>query len=71
MTQEAGQARRPRGSSWIDNPIGSAAGLLVEGEGRILAALPGVPAEMRAMFAATLRPRLVRAGVAAPATASP
>ena len=56
------QARRPQGSSWIENSLGSAPGVLVQREGRILAALPGVPAEMRAMFGATLLPLLGRAG---------
>ena len=60
---EANQARRPQGSSWIENPLGSASGVLVEREGRILAAFPGVPAEMRAMFAATVLPLLERAGL--------
>lgn len=60
---ETKQAQRPRGSSWIDNPLGSAAGVLVEHEGRILVALPGVPAEMRAMFSATVLPLLERAGL--------
>ncbi len=60
---EADQARRPQGSSWIENPLGSAGGVLVEREDRILAALPGVPAEMRAMFGATVLPLLRRAGL--------
>ena len=52
------QADRPRGSSFIDNPIGSAPGILVEREGRVLAALPGVPAEMKAMFDASVAGRI-------------
>jgi nicotinamide-nucleotide amidase len=52
------QADRPRGASWIDNMLGSAPGLLIERDGRMLAALPGVPAEMKAMFDASLAPRL-------------
>lgn len=60
--EAAKQARRPQGSSWIENSLGSAPGVLVQREGRILAALPGVPAEMRAMFGATLLPLLGRAG---------
>lgn len=56
------QADRPRGVSWIPNPLGSAPGLLLEREGRIVAALPGVPAEMKAMFTATVAPRLAVPG---------
>jgi len=52
------QADRPRGALWIDNPLGSAPGLLVATEQSLLAALPGVPSEMRAMFDATVAPRL-------------
>jgi nicotinamide-nucleotide amidase len=52
------QADRPEGMSFIDNPLGSAPGLLLERGGRILAALPGVPAEMKAMFDAAVAPRL-------------
>jgi nicotinamide-nucleotide amidase len=52
------QADRPEGAAWIENALGSAPGLLVERDGRVLAALPGVPAEMKAMFDATVAPRL-------------
>jgi nicotinamide-nucleotide amidase len=52
------QADRPLGAAWIDNTLGSAPGLLIERDGRMLAALPGVPAEMKAMFDASLAPRL-------------
>jgi len=57
---EARQALRPLGAEWIDNPLGSAAGLWIEREGCWLAALPGVPGEMRAMFDADVLPRLAR-----------
>jgi nicotinamide-nucleotide amidase len=63
--RQARQADRPQGAAWIDNPIGSAPGLLIERDGRILAALPGVPAEMKAMFEAGLAPLLRSAGTAA------
>jgi nicotinamide-nucleotide amidase len=56
------QADRPQGADWIENALGSAPGLLVERDGRVLAALPGVPAEMKAMFSATVAPRLAAAG---------
>jgi len=52
------QADRPRGTSWIDNPLGSAPGLLLQQDRRILCVLPGVPSEMKAMFEAALLPEL-------------
>ena len=59
---ELRQAGRPAGTRLIHNPVGTARGILLErGEG-FLAALPGVPAEMRAMFEAELAPRLARLG---------
>ena len=67
---QAKQADRPSGAAWIDNPVGSAPGILVERDGRLLAALPGVPEEMRAMFEATLVPRLSGRGGGAIARAS-
>jgi nicotinamide-nucleotide amidase len=54
------QADRPRGATWIDNPRGSAPGLLVIQDNTILCVLPGVPSEMKAMFLATLEPELER-----------
>lgn len=60
--QQARQADLPRGASWIENPVGSAPGVLIENEGRLIAALPGVPAEMKAMFDASLAPRLAGRG---------
>jgi len=56
--RQSRQADRPLGMEWIDNPLGSAPGLLMEREHGVLAALPGVPAEMRAMFNASVAPRL-------------
>ena len=64
---QARQAERPRGALWIDNPLGSACGLLLLREERLLFALPGVPAEMKAMFRASVFPRLAersRSGLA-------
>lgn len=56
------QARRPRGSDWIDNPVGTAPGILLQvGRCRVFA-LPGVPAELKAMFLESVRPKLPRAG---------
>jgi len=56
------QADRPRGAAWIENPLGSAPGILIERDGRLLAALPGVPAEMKAMFDASVAKRLAPYG---------
>jgi nicotinamide-nucleotide amidase len=55
---QARQADRPRGCGFIDNPLGTAPGLLWTEADSLIAALPGVPAEMQAMFDATLRPLL-------------
>jgi len=46
-------ARLPEGAEPIDNPVGTAPGVFVDG----IAALPGVPDEMHAVFAAAL-PRI-------------
>jgi len=46
-------ARLPEGAEMIDNPVGTAPGVFVDG----IVALPGVPEEMRAVFAAAL-PRI-------------
>jgi nicotinamide-nucleotide amidase len=55
---QARQADRPRGAEWIPNPLGTAPGFLLAEDRRLLAVLPGVPAEMRAMFEASVLPRL-------------
>jgi nicotinamide-nucleotide amidase len=61
---QARQADRPRGSSWIPNPLGSAPGILLAEGGRVIASLPGVPAEMKAMVEASLAPLLAAAAPA-------
>ncbi len=53
---QARQADRPRGSRWLENPAGTAPGFLAERAGRAIACLPGVPAEMRAMFESGVEP---------------
>ncbi|HEY8170687.1 MAG TPA: molybdopterin-binding protein [Candidatus Limnocylindria bacterium] len=43
----------------LPNPIGSAPGWWVDRDGSVVALLPGVPSEMRLMWAEQVRPRLV------------
>ena len=43
----------------LPNPIGSAPGWWIDGDGAVIALLPGVPSEMRRMWAEQVRPRLV------------
>ena len=45
----------------LPNPIGSAPGWWVERDGVVAALMPGVPSEMRLMWAEQVRPRLARA----------
>ncbi len=59
----ARQADRPAQAEWIENRLGTAPGLLVRRGPATLFVLPGVPAELRAMFADSLAPALAgRAG---------
>jgi nicotinamide-nucleotide amidase len=52
------QAFRTPSSTVIENPVGSAPGLLDEISGTPIALLPGVPAELKAMFDGTVVDRL-------------
>jgi nicotinamide-nucleotide amidase len=56
------QACIPKGSEAIENPIGTAPGILAKMEGKMLFALPGVPAEMRAMIDNSVLPYLQKQG---------
>jgi len=47
---QARQADRPCGAVWLPNPLGTAPGFRVERGSTTVFALPGVPAEMRAMY---------------------
>ena len=59
--EQARQADRPRGAVWLPNPLGAAPGLWLARERRTVVALPGVPAELRAMWDAAVAPRLAAA----------
>ncbi len=52
------QAFIPQGATIIHNPVGTAPGFIVKAGNSHLACLPGVPAEMKAMFEATVKPFL-------------
>ena len=52
------QAQVPRGATVIENPNGTAPGLLIERDGRIVVLLPGPPREMQGMLDAVIRDRL-------------
>ncbi len=52
------QAYLPQGARAIANEWGTAPGFILEGNGRCLISLPGVPKEMRGMFPATVAPYL-------------
>lgn len=54
------QAMIPQGCDVIDNPVGTAPGMITQ-IGRVAAYfLPGVPAEMKQMFADTVKPKLMQ-----------
>ncbi len=54
------QALVPEGATILPNPRGTAPGIWLEAEGRIVILLPGVPMELRAIFDAEVKPRLAR-----------
>ncbi len=49
-------AKLPEGSKPLFNPVGTAAGVLIDHERTTLIALPGVPAEMKAIFEGSVAP---------------
>lgn len=55
-------AKMPRGARPLPNPVGTAPGILVEEDGMLIAALPGVPAEMKGIFEQSLEPLLRERG---------
>jgi nicotinamide-nucleotide amidase len=58
MTANDRQALVPAGARLLQNSVGVAPGFFFEEGGRFIAALPGVPEEMRAMFLEELKPVL-------------
>jgi nicotinamide-nucleotide amidase len=54
------QAYIPDGAEPIDNPRGTAPGVLVETDNRLIALMPGVPSEMKGMFEDSVIPRILR-----------
>lgn len=60
------QALLPVGAEALPNPLGLAPGIRLTEGGAHVVALPGVPAEMRAMFDASVVPWLAELGAGAP-----
>ncbi len=52
------QAYKPKGAVVLENPHGTAPGLWVEKEGKILVMLPGPPNELQPMFLSVVLPKL-------------
>jgi molybdenum cofactor synthesis domain-containing protein len=57
----AKMATLPEKTEPVNNPVGTAPGVLVDLEGTVLFALPGVPKEMEAIFTETIMPILKQA----------
>jgi nicotinamide-nucleotide amidase len=56
----ARQAMVPEGAEWLENTRGTAPGLWLEQDGRVIVLLPGPPKELEAMFESICLPRLAR-----------
>ncbi len=59
------QAQVPQGAQVVPNPVGTAPGFILTKDGKTVIALPGVPAEMRAMAEQTVLPYLAARHAAA------
>jgi nicotinamide-nucleotide amidase len=57
------QAMFPGGAEALPNPLGTAPGIWMKVGTCFVAAMPGVPSEMRAMYEAEVQPRLLRLGL--------
>jgi nicotinamide-nucleotide amidase len=55
------QAMVPEGATWLENQHGTAPGIWIEHDYRIILLLPGPPGELEAMFDAACVPRLAHA----------
>ncbi|MBN2390905.1 MAG: competence/damage-inducible protein A [Anaerolineae bacterium] len=53
-------ATLPLGAQPLPNPVGTAPGVKMEHQGTVIYVLPGVPAELKAIFAASIVPELLR-----------
>lgn len=58
----ARQAMVPEGAEPLENPRGTAPGLWIPHEGRIVILLPGPPIELKGIFEREVKPRLARIG---------
>lgn len=56
------QAYLPEGTEALANPVGTAPGIWAEQEGKVYAAMPGIPSEMKKMFREQILPRLTVSG---------
>lgn len=56
------QAYLPTGAEALPNPVGTAPGIRIRQDGKIYAAMPGVPSEMRKMFLERVLPELTAGG---------
>ena len=54
--QRVKMARMPEGARPLPNPVGTAPGMLLEVDGTTIISLPGVPAEMEAIFEESVLP---------------
>jgi nicotinamide-nucleotide amidase len=54
------QARIPEGGEWLENRNGTAPGIWIEYQGKVVVLLPGPPRELEPLFEATCVPRLAR-----------
>lgn len=54
------QAEVPEGATVLPNPRGTAPGLWLEDQGRVVVMLPGVPSEMRGLLAEEVLPRIAK-----------
>lgn len=52
------QAYIPAGAEPLENPLGTAPGIIARQDGKIIAVMPGVPSEMKRMFEESVLPQL-------------